>query len=64
MVRREMTEAALLFDAVFEGRPPQQFITLQNAMNWVEDLDRPTGTISFEGEAIIRYTNGDVSLAR
>lgn len=39
-----MTEAAPLFDAVFEGQPPQQFITLQDAMNWVEDLDRPTGT--------------------
>lgn len=59
-----MTESAPLFDAVFEGQPPQQFITLQNAMNWVEDLDRPNGTISFEGEAIIRYTDGNVTLAR
>lgn len=59
-----MTEAAQLFDAEFEGQPPQKFITLQNAMNWVEDLDRPTGTVSFEGQPIVRYTNGDVSLAR
>lgn len=59
-----MTDTAPLFDAVFEGQPPQQFTTLQDAMNWVEDLDRPTGTISFEGEAIIRYTDGDVALAR
>jgi hypothetical protein len=59
-----MTEPAPLFEAVFEGQPPQKFITLQNAMNWVEDLDHLTGTISFEGQAIVRYTNGDVSLAR
>jgi hypothetical protein len=59
-----MTEAGPLFDAAFEGQPPQQFITLQNAMNWVEDLDHPTGTISFEGQAIVRYTNGNVTLAR
>jgi hypothetical protein len=59
-----MTEAALLFDAVFEGQLPQRFVTLQNAMNWVEDLDRPTGTISFEGGAIIRYTDGNATLAR
>jgi hypothetical protein len=59
-----MTEAAPLFDVVFEGQPPRQFITLQNAMNWVEDLDRPTGTISFEGQAIVRYTDGNVTLAR
>jgi hypothetical protein len=59
-----MTEAAPLFGAVFEGQPPQQFITLQNAMNWVEDLDRPTGTISFEGQAFVRYTDGNVTLAR
>jgi hypothetical protein len=59
-----MTEATPLFEAVFDGEPPQTFLTLQDAMFWVEDLDRPTGTISFDGEAIVRYANGDVSLAR
>ncbi len=59
-----MSEAAPIFDAVFEGQSPRQFNSLQDAMNWVEDLDRPTGTISFEGEAIIRYTDGNVALAR
>jgi hypothetical protein len=59
-----MTEAAPLFDAVFDGQPPQQFITLQAAMTWVEGLESPTGTISFEGQGIIRYAGGDIRPCR
>ncbi|MGV0081737.1 hypothetical protein ACRUZW_26035 [Mycobacterium colombiense] len=59
-----MTDDAMVFVAEFDGQESQTFLTLQNAMFWVEDLDRPTGTISFEGEPIVRYTNGDVDLAR
>jgi hypothetical protein len=59
-----MTPAAPLFEAYFDGEPPQAFLTLQAAMFWAEHLDRPTGTIRFERQAIVRYANGDVSLAR
>jgi hypothetical protein len=57
-----MTESDPVFDAVFDGQPPQQFLTLQDAMNWAEDLDRPTGTISFESKAIIRYDSGNIAV--
>lgn len=57
-----MTEAAPVFDAVFDNQPPQQFITLQDAMFWAEGLETPTGTISFEGRGIIQYTDGAVDL--
>ena len=43
-----------VFDGVFDGHEPQQFLTIQAAMLWVEDIEPPTGTISFEGEAIIQ----------
>jgi hypothetical protein len=50
-----MTQPAPVFDAVFDGQPLRQFITLQAAMAWAEGLETPTGTISFEGQGIIRY---------
>ncbi len=56
-----MTEAAPVFDAVFDGHEPQQFITLQAAMAWAEGLETPTGTIAFESQGIIRYVSGDVA---
>ncbi len=57
-----MTEATPVFEAVFDGQPLQQFITLQAAMAWSEDLESPTGTISFEGQGIIRYVSGAVDV--
>ncbi len=57
-----MTEIAPVFDAIFDGQPPQQFLTQQDAMNWAEDLESPTGTISFEGNAVIWYASGDVDV--
>lgn len=36
-----MTETALVFDAVFDGQPLRQFLTLQDAMFWAEDLETP-----------------------
>lgn len=61
--KREMTEDTPVFDALFNGEPPQQFLTLQDAMFWVEDLDSPTGTIEFQGQAIISYDSGAISVA-
>jgi hypothetical protein len=57
-----MTDTAPVFDAAFDGHEPQQFITLQDAMCWAEGLEAPTGTISFEGQGIIRYAGGAVDL--
>jgi hypothetical protein len=57
-----MTEAATVFDAVFNGQPLRQFIALQAAMAWAEGLEKPAGTISFEGQPIIRYVSDAVSL--
>jgi hypothetical protein len=47
---------------VFEGHEPQQFLTLQDAMFWAEDLEGPTGTISFDGQAVIRYLTGFIDV--
>lgn len=55
-----MNEAAALFDALFDGQPPRQFSTLQDAMYWVEDLECPTGTIALDGQAIIVYDGGSI----
>jgi hypothetical protein len=57
-----MTEAAPLFEAAFDGQPPQQFTTLQAAMAWAEGLETLTGTTSFEVQVIIRYVSGDVAV--
>lgn len=55
-----MTESAPVFDAVFDGQPLRQFLTLQDAMFWAEDLESPTGAVWFDGQAIIRYDGGDI----
>jgi hypothetical protein len=55
-----MIEEAPVFVALFDGGPPRQFLTLQDAMFWTEGLDNPTGTIEFEGQAIIAYVNGSI----
>jgi hypothetical protein len=53
----------MFFSAAFADEEPQDFSTLQDAMVWAEDLDYPTGTISFDGEPIIAYTAGDIDVA-
>lgn len=53
----------MLFSAAFADEEPREFTTLQDAMVWAEDLDLPTGTISFDGEPIIVYTAGDINVA-
>lgn len=53
----------MLFHTNFVDEEPHEFTTLQDAMVWVEDLDYPTGTIDFDGHAIIVYTGGDIATA-
>ena len=52
----------MTFLAEFDGQKPQTFLTLQAAMLWAEDLERPTGTVWFDGQAIIRYDSGDIAV--
>ncbi len=40
------------FEANFIGDEPQEFTTLQGAMNYAEDLQKPTGTIALTGSGI------------
>jgi hypothetical protein len=50
----------------FEGHEPQEFTTLQDAMNYAEDLQKPTGTIALTGtgieepQVVIRYEGGAI----
>lgn len=53
----------MTFSAEFADEEPRDFDTLQDAMVYAEDLDLPTGTISFDGEPIIVYTAGDIDVA-
>lgn len=50
------------FDAVFDGQPLRQFLTLQDAMFWAEDLETPTGAVLSHSQAIIRYDSGDIAV--
>ena len=52
----------MTFHAVFDGQEPQTFPTLQAAMFWAEDLERPTGAVCFDGQVIIRYDSGDIAV--
>jgi hypothetical protein len=52
-----------VFVATVEGGETQDFLTLQNAMTWMEDFEKPTGTISFLGHALVLYSKGSVSSA-
>jgi hypothetical protein len=54
----------MTFHAQFDGQGPQTFPTLQAAMSWVEALDRPTGTIAFDGQPIIRYDSGSIAVVK
>ncbi len=52
----------MTFLAQLDGQEPQTFPTLQAAMFWAEDLDSPTGTVWFDGQAIIRYDSGNIAV--
>lgn len=52
-----------VFVASVEGDETREFLTLQNAMAWMEDFERPTGAITFLGRTLIWYTRGDISAA-
>jgi hypothetical protein len=56
-------QSDMLFHTHFADEAPQEFTTLQAAMAHAEDLDSPTGTIDFGGEAIVTYTGGDIDVA-
>lgn len=51
------------FHAAFTGQDEQRFPTLQSAMAWAQELQKPTGTISFQGKPIVRYSDGNVNVA-
>jgi hypothetical protein len=53
-----------VFTATVEDHGTETFLTLQRAMNWVEEFERPTGTISFLGQAIVSYSQGEVNVVR
>jgi hypothetical protein len=51
-----------VFVADVEGQQSQEFLTLRSPMNWAEECQSPTATISFLGQQVIRYIGGDVNL--
>jgi hypothetical protein len=56
-------EPAPVFVAIFDGCQPVEFDTLQDAMRFAETVDAATGTIRYDGLAVIRYDGGNVDLA-
>jgi|GEM_PF-4484259 hypothetical protein len=56
-----------LFVAIIDGHGAEHFMTLQDAMDWTEALEAPTGTIALIGTGIeeplmqIRYEGGAIS---
>lgn len=51
------------FHAAFTGQDEQRFPTLQSAMAWAQELQNPTGTISFQGQPVVKYWKGSVDVA-
>lgn len=65
MVAKEhgITTETVTFDALVQGRPDEQFDTLQSAMEYFETLDTPTGFIGYNGQMVLAYTDGAVDFA-
>ena len=57
-----LDDGDMTFHAKFDGQEPQAFLTLQDAMYYAEDLDSPTGAIAFEGQPIIVYDSGSITI--
>lgn len=57
-----LDDGDMTFHAEFDGQEPKQFLTLQDAIFWAEDLDAPTGAIAFEGQPIIVYDRGSIAV--
>lgn len=52
----------MTFHALFDGHDERTFYTLQSAMAWAEGLGyNQTGTISFQGQSLVEYKDGDIS---
>lgn len=58
-----ITEEEVEFTASFDGYEPEKFFTLQDAMAFAQDIEKPTGAISYNGLSVVTYTAGDVELA-
>jgi hypothetical protein len=52
-----------VFVASVDGGETREFLTLQNAMCWMEDFERPTGSITFLGKTLVSYSRGDINAA-
>jgi hypothetical protein len=51
------------FSTEVDGREPHRFVTLQDAMGYVEGFEAPTGVIRCLGRDVVQYVNGNIALA-
>jgi hypothetical protein len=51
------------FSTEVDGREPRRFVTLQDAMGYVEGFEAPTGVIRCLGRDVVQYVNGNIALA-